>query len=195
MLPIYSELANPVKRRIMKVIRSSTIFVVTVYYIIATSGYFSTLDTTPQIIMTRPRMPNYQKDVAQLICCFMIAIVMIVNFVCNYMPFRNSLYFVTTGRRTLITSKLNIAFTIFFVTLNGTVCVVFPQITSVLGIFGGFSSVNICYLIPIFCYIKLRHDEMGNLKNISGLLYMLFLIILGWGSVIITITNLFNGKQ
>jgi len=56
MLPIYSELANPVKRRIMKVIRSSTIMVVTIYYIIGTTGYFSTLDNTPEIIMTRPRL-------------------------------------------------------------------------------------------------------------------------------------------
>jgi amino acid permease len=102
MLPIYSELSNPVKRRIMKVIRSSTVLVVTFYYIMALSGYFSTLKDTPEIVITRKNIPGLKKDYAKLLCCFLIAIVMLVNCVCNYMPFRNSLYYVLTGKRTLI---------------------------------------------------------------------------------------------
>lgn len=122
----------------------------------------------------------------------MIAIVMIVNFVCNYMPFRNSCYYVITGSRELITQKWNFILTTAFVVANGTISVVFPQVTTVLGIFGGFSSVNICYLIPVYCYIKLRHDSIKTPKNIAGLFYMAFLCILGWGSVIITIVNVFT---
>jgi hypothetical protein len=61
----------------------------------------------------------------------------------------------------------------------------------VLGIFGGFSSVNICYSIPVFCYIKLRHDAITTPKNMAGMAFMLFLCMLGWMSVVTTIMKLF----
>jgi hypothetical protein len=64
----------------------------------------------------------------------------------------------------------------------------------VLGIFGGFSSVNICYLIPVYCYIKLRHDELKTPKNILGIAFMAWLCFLGWGSVVVTIMKVAQGE-
>jgi len=56
----------------------------------------------------------------------MIAIVCIVNFVCNYMPFRNSCYIMITGKFDQVTHKWNLILTTGFVVFNGIVSIVFP---------------------------------------------------------------------
>jgi len=43
LLPVYSELVNPEKRRIMKVISRSSVIVLIFYTMVALTGYFSTL--------------------------------------------------------------------------------------------------------------------------------------------------------
>jgi len=42
----------------------------------------------------------------------------------------------------------NLLITACFYIATGGVSIVFPKVTKVLGIFGGISSVNICYLVP-----------------------------------------------
>lgn len=53
LLPIYSELINPVERRIKKVISVSVVVDVAFYVIIAAAGYFSTFDHTAKIVLDR----------------------------------------------------------------------------------------------------------------------------------------------
>jgi amino acid permease len=52
-LPVYQELVNPVKYRLMKIIRRSIILVFSLYVIMSLSGYFSTLNNTPEVILSR----------------------------------------------------------------------------------------------------------------------------------------------
>lgn len=62
LLPIYNELDNPVKRRIMKVIKRST-FMVTIFYILmGMFGYFSTLGRTTDIVLLRETLPEMETD-------------------------------------------------------------------------------------------------------------------------------------
>jgi len=58
-LPVYNELDNPVKRRIMKVISRSTFMVSLFYITMAMFGYFSTLGRTPDIIIARESLPDF----------------------------------------------------------------------------------------------------------------------------------------
>lgn len=52
-MPVYKELVNPVKRRLMTIIRRSTILVFVLYVFMSMSGYLSTKNNTPQVVLTR----------------------------------------------------------------------------------------------------------------------------------------------
>ena len=75
---------------------------------------------------------------------------MVSNIVLNYMPFRNSLYFMATGQEKF-TTKFNIICTACFQAATCSVSIVFPKVSNVLAIFGGISSVNIVYIVPCKC--------------------------------------------
>lgn len=53
-LPIYSELINPNKERMLKVIGRSLVIDFIFYAAIALVGYFSTYDNTQEIVIARP---------------------------------------------------------------------------------------------------------------------------------------------
>jgi len=52
-LPVHKELVNPVKYRLMKIIRRSIILVLCLYISMSTAGYFSMLNNTPEVILLR----------------------------------------------------------------------------------------------------------------------------------------------
>ena len=52
-LPVYQELVNPVKYRLMKIIRRSILLIFCLYASMSMAGYFSTLNNTPEIILSR----------------------------------------------------------------------------------------------------------------------------------------------
>jgi hypothetical protein len=59
----------------------------------------------------------------------------------------------------------------------------------VLAIFGGIASVNIVYIVPLICYLNLRHegDSLLAPKNLSAIIYFSIMCLLGWSSSIGTI--------
>ena len=147
-LPVYQELVNPVKYRLMKIIRRSILLVFSLYIVMSFAGYFSTLDNTPEIILSRdPPTEEWTTDWMQTIASILVMSTMISNIVLNYMPFRNSLYFMITGKENF-SAKFNIICTACFQAATCSVSIVFPSVSSVLAIFGGIASVNIVYIVP-----------------------------------------------
>ena len=69
-----------------------------IYLIMIVFGYLSTLSDTPQIIMTRKLIPGLKHDYAQIIACLCLIVVMIVNNIVNFMPFRENLFQLMNGR-------------------------------------------------------------------------------------------------
>ncbi len=171
----------------MTVITRSTLIVIFFYLMMSIFGYLSTLGETPEIVIVRKSILK-PVDYFQVIAALALLVVMVANCVTNYMPFRSILYAMATGKE-VVPQKWNFIITFSFFGTVVLVSLFFPFVTKVLGIFGGICSVNICYLIPIICYIKLRHegDPIVSLKNLSAIIYMVFLCILGWLSVIASI--------
>jgi amino acid permease len=93
LLPIYSELINPQKRRIFKVIIISVLVDVSFYLSIAAFGYFSTFDKTPSIVLNRPPLNEGKVDYAILIAQLSILLVLFVAVPVNYNPFRNQVFY------------------------------------------------------------------------------------------------------
>lgn len=162
------------------------------YMVMTLTGYFATLDDTPEVVLTRPLPPGWRFDIAQILSCFCIMIVMLANCVVSYQPFRNSFYFMWKGEVDVPT-RPNVIITACFCIGTGIISIVFPKVTKVLGIFGGFASVNICYLVPIICYIRLRKEgeSLWLPKNLFAILYFCFLCVMGWLSVITTVMSIF----
>jgi hypothetical protein len=140
----------------MKVVSRSLGIVMIFYLIMALGGYFSTLNETPDVVLTRAtvQIPGLEHDWYLMIAQALVMVVMTVNCVANYMPFRNNIYFMVTGSNE-ISNVANIMITAIFCSVTAFISIIFPAVTSVLGIFGGFASVNICYLVPrkFFLYL------------------------------------------
>ena len=148
MLPVYKELVNPVKYRLMKIIRRSILLVFVLYVIMSVCGYFSTLNNTPDIVLSRdPPTEEWQTDWLVTVASILVLSTMVSNIVLNYIPFRNSLYFMCTGKEDFST-KFNLICTACFQTATCSVSIVFPNVSNVLAIFGGIASVNIVYIVP-----------------------------------------------
>ena len=147
-LPVYSELQNPVKYRLMKIIRRSILLVLVLYLVMSLCGYFSTLNNTTEIVLTRaPPVSYWDNDWFQVSASILVLSVMVTNIVLNYIPFRNALYFMFTGKENFST-KFNIICTACFQASICFVSIIFPSVSNVLAIFGGIASVNIVYIVP-----------------------------------------------
>ena len=196
-LPVYSELVNPVKYRLMKIIKRSILLVFSLYVIMSLAGYFSTLNNTPEVILSRdPPTEEWNTDWLQTICSILVMSTMVTNIVLNYIPFRNSLYFMSTGRENFST-KFNIICTVCFQAATCSVSIVFPNVSNVLAIFGGIASVNIVYIVPLVCYLKLRHenDPLTSPKNLAAIIYFSIMSLIGWGSSIGTVLMMLGSKD
>lgn len=67
LLPIYSELINPVERRIKKIVSTSIAVDLAFYLTIAAAGYFSTFDKTERIVLNREPLNGQSRDYAIII--------------------------------------------------------------------------------------------------------------------------------
>ena len=89
MLPIYSELENPIYRRIKKVINRALIVDFSFYAVIALAGYFSSFDKTAAIVLERERLPGHDSpDYAVLIAIIAVIGSILVAFPVSFNPTR-----------------------------------------------------------------------------------------------------------
>ena len=87
MLPIYSELQNPVYPRIVKVINRAILVDYVFYLTIASAGYFSTFSNTAKIVLERVTIDG-KPDYACLIAILGVILSITVAFPCGYNPAR-----------------------------------------------------------------------------------------------------------
>lgn len=193
LFPIYNDLENPSKVRILKIVKRSTIIVLLFYIIMGLFGYLSTLGKTPDIVLVRDNLPGVATDWFNLFASLCVMIVMIVNCVTNYLPFRSSLYLMIKDHEDVPWNH-NLIITGMFYLGIFIVSMVFPKITEVLGIFGGLTSTGICYTIPLFCYIRLRNlgDPLTSVKNLCAIGYFSLLTLFGFLSIVASLLSLIS---
>eukprot|EP00347_Sterkiella_histriomuscorum_P008929 403343202 len=205
-LPIYSELVNPNERRMMKVIGRSLIIDSIFYCSIALVGYFSTYDATTDLVIAR-KLPGVDKDYAMTISCIAVIMVVLVSSPANYFPFKNTVNYMINGKGE-VSTKLNVICTVIFCSCTCVLSIVFPKIHSALSITGGFSSVNMCYLVPckfiprsqlfmfklVICYVKLSDKRWYQGRNLVYTIFFMTLSLIGWVSVVLTFVDIFQGN-
>ena len=139
----------------MKII-SLSIFIVTILYLVMIfAGYLSTFQNTPPIILQMaPAFPSWSLNWPLIPSQVLIMSTMVTNIMLNYIPFRNSLNYMINNSNE-ISKKFNLICTALFQTATCLVSIVFPNVQSVLSVFGGIASVNIVYIVPCKCPIAL----------------------------------------
>jgi hypothetical protein len=81
----------------MKVIGRSLLVDCVFYCAIALVGYFSTLNSTTDLVIAREPL-NGTKDYAMTISCIAVILVVLVSSPANYFPFKNTLNYMITGK-------------------------------------------------------------------------------------------------
>lgn len=76
----------------MKVSKISTSMVTIFYILMAMFGYFSTLGRTTDIILLRDNLPGLETDYFMVSASVAVLIVMVVNCVTNFLPFRMNFF-------------------------------------------------------------------------------------------------------
>jgi hypothetical protein len=84
--------------------------------------------------------------------------------------------------------------TVIFCSMTCFISIVFPKIKSALSITGGFSSVNMCYLVPMVCWVQLSNKRWYQGINLVFSICFMLLSLIGWTSVVITLYNIFTGQ-
>jgi hypothetical protein len=117
--------------------------------------------------------------------------VLLVKCLLMIMPFKLNTYQLLTGQ-SVVTTTANAVICGCFCIVTCVVSIIFPNIKAVLGIFGGLCSVNLCFLIPLYIYLKLRKDSIYCFKNMSALIYFSVLIVSGWVGALASIYDIFK---
>ena len=87
-LPIYSELVRPDKRRINKVIYRALSIDLLFYLLIAGCGYFSTFNYTSDNLIKRAPLKSFDPDYCMIVSAVAICLVLFAAFPNNYSPCR-----------------------------------------------------------------------------------------------------------
>ena len=100
------------------------------------------------------------------------------------MPFKVNLNQLLYGSPDL-TSTSNFVICSTFCAVTCLLSIVFPNVKTVLGIFGGIASVNICFLIPLIVHVSLSKEADGwkNKKNLGVIAVFGLYCVAGWLSV------------
>lgn len=83
--------------------------------------------------------------------------------------------------------------TILYVAITWGIAFVYPKIDKVLAIMGGLCAATLDYGIPMYCYVKLSEQSWNHPKNLICIIFFGTLCMVGYGSVIITIWEMFTG--
>lgn len=90
LLPIYSELVNPIYRRIEKVVNRAVSVDFFFYLLVSVAGYCASFSDTATIVLERKTLDG-KPDYACLIAIFGVMLSMVVAFPCGYNPARAEL--------------------------------------------------------------------------------------------------------
>ena len=85
--------------------------------------------------------------------------------------------------------------TSIFIAVTCFISIVFPDVSSVLGVAGGLNATSIQFLVPMICSIKVSGQPVRAPSNIIKILFFGFLCLVGYGNVGTTIYRIFTGDD
>lgn len=185
---IYSELSEPLVRRMSKVSLRAIVLEFCLYAYCAFFGYISFRDNTQGNILD-----NYSDtDPLFIAARGCVTIALLVALPLNFCPCRDNLDTMAFGKRPFSMSR-HLAWTIGLCTAVLVVALCVPGVKIVFGILGASSSVFFCYLLPMKLYTHIFNAQLSRCTYYSIKLMQHTVVVIGAVSIYMSISDAVNG--
>jgi amino acid permease len=190
---IMSELNEPTKRRTFKVLNMTIVFQFIMFSMLAYSGFFSLLEITPDIFISRKDLDG-GKDVFILIA--KVIYILSLNCCCPivYNIFRNTSKNIFNKGKDF-TFKNDVFLVIIIFCFTNMLTFFIKNVVQIISILAGICGVILCFIVPVLCYINSNGLPKTHFKNVTSLVILLVIIILGFTSTLNSIYNILKGNS
>ena len=184
--PVYRTLKNNTTKRIKTVFWRSILLDVLVYIFIATASFLTSPINSPDLILYRKNLKDFDPDYFILIAKIGLLFNTFFNTPANYEVFRLSFFELVWGN-SVITDKKNILVTGVVLVLVTIIGAVYDKIVDYFELIGGFCTVVYCIFIPGLIYALNNNIQKSKLEKNLIIGLFVFLTLFGYTSVILTI--------
>lgn len=192
--PIYKNLDNHNKQRTRKVAKRALFINLIFYMTVGTVGYLTQPISTPDIVVERESLKDSSFDVIITICRVMVIFLLSTKTPVIWNSLRLSIVNIIWGNDEL-TWKKNLFITLSFTILSALIGAVYSGIGQIISFLGGLCAVMISYFFPALIYIKYKHHERFNIKNILVCIMAALLSIIGFTAAGISLKDIVTGKK
>lgn len=171
-LPIYTELRNPTKRKMQHVSNISIAVMYTMYFLAALFGYLTFYgDVEAELLHTYSRIDPYDT----LILCVRLAVLTAVTLTVPIVlfPVRRALNQMLFPNKTFNWPR-HIAIALILLTLINMLVIFAPNILGIFGIIGATSAPCLIFIFPAIFYIRIVPKEEEPLKSRPKILAAIF---------------------
>jgi len=182
--PIKSELARPAEYRLKKIVIRAITGCGIVYATIASLGYLSVLDETPQVIPDREQIGNSDYLMTIGKCCLTMNLMVGIAV---RMPATRTQLHTTFGKPT--TAFWNEFFTAITLFSTAGIAILFPHIYDAITVVGGLGGIAIAYFFPGILYLGTM-ESFKNFRAIKTIILTTFGTLLGLAATTMTILKL-----
>ncbi|KAM7006569.1 sodium-coupled neutral amino acid transporter 3 [Tautogolabrus adspersus] len=190
-LPIYTELRDPTKKKMQKVSNLSILVMYTMYFLAALFGYLTFKgNVEPELLHTYSRIDPYDT----LILCVRVAVLTAVTLTVPIVlfPVRRAIQHMIFPTKSFNWLR-HIAIALILLTFINMLVIFAPNILGIFGIIGATSAPCLIFIFPAVFYIRIvpKEDEPMNSKpkilaacfavlGVSFMVMSLSFIIIDW---------------
>lgn len=128
------------------------------YAVIAVCGYFSTFESTPDLIVKRGSPDNVVDKILMMIAQVWIAAAICITIPLNNIHFRSAIFRYIFDNQELTNLRLVISSAILC-TITCLITIFVPDITTVFSVVGGIGCVGICFVFPLIAFLSVNYKD------------------------------------
>lgn len=179
--PIFDELNKPSKRRSYSVLNRGYLLEVIVFLFLGLGGFFSLLDPTPSIFISRDDLEfSWMKmDYFILISKILFVITLHCSTAINNNIIRNSFKSLLLKEGDNFSFKIDFIGVLVLLVITNTVTYFINDVLKIINIVGGICAVIVSFLSPVLCWIKTNELPKNHIKNILAYILLVVIIIIG----------------
>uniref|UniRef100_A0A8C6UT85 Solute carrier family 38 member 3b n=1 Tax=Neogobius melanostomus TaxID=47308 RepID=A0A8C6UT85_9GOBI len=171
-LPIYTELRNPTKKKMQKVSNISILVMYTMYFLAALFGYLTFYDQVePELLHTYSRIDPYDT----LILCVRVAVLTAVTLTVPIVlfPVRRAIQHMAFPTKSFNWIR-HIAIAVILLTVINMLVIFAPNILDIFGIIGATSAPCLIFIFPAVFYIRIVPKDKEPMTSVPKILLLCF---------------------
>lgn len=171
-LPIYTELRNPSKKKMQKVSNISIFVMYSMYFLAALFGYLTFYDKVePELLHTYSRIDPYDT----LILCVRVAVLTAVTLTVPIVlfPVRRAILQMAFPTKSFHWLR-HIAIAVVLLTLINMLVIFAPNILGIFGIIGATSAPCLIFIFPAVFYIRIVPKEKEPMTSVQKIMAACF---------------------